>query len=48
VDLETGDTVFGFINAYDWDEGQTLHLAESYLVPEELARQWMTQNCTQG
>ena len=45
VDLETGDTVFEFVNAYEWGQGRTLHLSEAFVVDAEMAEQWSKQGC---
>lgn len=45
VDPETGAVVFEFINAYDWDEGRTLHLSQAFVVDDADARRWTSEAC---
>lgn len=45
VDPDTGEIVFEFINAYDWDEGRTLHLSEAFIVDAATAERWTTGDC---
>lgn len=47
VDLDSNEPVFEFVNAYDWDEGRTLHLSESFIVDKEQAERWIAQDCSQ-
>jgi hypothetical protein len=46
VDLATGEVVFDFVNAYDWDNGQTLHLTDSFVVDEEWSKRWAAERCS--
>jgi hypothetical protein len=46
VDLNTGETVFEFVNAYDWKDGKTLHLSEAFVVDAETAEAWLRQDCS--
>ena len=45
VDLSTGKKVFDFVNAYDWQDGRTLHMSEALVVDEATARNWLSQDC---
>lgn len=47
VDLDTGESVFEFVNAYEWEQGQTLHLSESFVVDRQQAERWIAQDCPQ-
>jgi hypothetical protein len=46
VDLRTGEKVLEFVNAYDWDNGLTLHLSETFVIDDELAKQWTSRDCS--
>jgi hypothetical protein len=46
VDLASNESVFEFVNSYNWDEGKTLHLAESFIVDKEQAERWIAEDCS--
>ncbi|MGB0749865.1 MAG: arylsulfotransferase family protein [Magnetospiraceae bacterium] len=48
VDPATQEMLFEFVNAYEWDEGRTLHLSETFVIPEETVQQWLAQDCAAG
>lgn len=45
VDLSSGEIVFEFVNAYDWENGRTLHMVESFAVDQERIERWAPQDC---
>jgi DNA-binding beta-propeller fold protein YncE len=46
VDLASGRRTFEFVNAYDWDSDQTLHLAESFIIDDAKLKRWTAKSCT--
>lgn len=47
VDLKTGKLLFEFVNAYNWDNGDTLHMAEALTINEETAKRWASHKCAE-
>nr|WP_254428806.1 MULTISPECIES: arylsulfotransferase family protein [unclassified Ruegeria] len=45
VDRASGDVVFDFINAYDWEKGITLHVSEAFVVKSDTAEAWLENEC---
>jgi outer membrane protein assembly factor BamB len=45
VDLATGRVIFDFVNAYDWDAGQTLHMSDAFLIDDVTAERWAAITC---
>lgn len=43
---ETGETVFEYVNAYDWDTGRTLHLSETFIIDKDTAERWLKTDCS--
>jgi len=45
VDLASGEVIFEFVNSYDWEDGRTLHLSETFVIEEALAKRWAAASC---
>jgi hypothetical protein len=46
VDLKTGEVVFDFVNAFDWDEARTLHVSEAFVLDRATVDRWLQTNCS--
>lgn len=45
VDLSSGEKIFEFVNAYEWEKNRTLHLVESFAVDQAQIERWAPQGC---
>ena len=48
VEPASGEVVFEYLNSWDWEAGQMLHLSEAFEVTAELAARWAATDCNTG
>ncbi|MEO1701499.1 MAG: arylsulfotransferase family protein [Pseudomonadota bacterium] len=48
IDLASGEVIFEFLNTYNWENGQMLHINEAITVDKNVAENWLKNDCKKG